>query len=290
MSKPELSVLAALALELSPGAEPGRLALAVDDAGELAGLVARDLARLVPDAATLDLAMVAGLFDPAELLRPGYPVHAELGRLAARAPGAAGGRIIGFGAGQEGLPAGLAPAPEFAGGPLKLLPLVLRGDVTAVAPVGDQMEQVLLDTGMAGADTALLAQTAFGAQIEHARFFTVNDLAAMMSMQYDNQGLAALWPVIETALMAPHVEEWLDAAPEPLLRYADGEVRMALFDPAGWCAFYNHGTGDCERLQGIYDQFLMRQRQMAAVLEAHGLPVLFVHCEAGQDARALLTR
>jgi hypothetical protein len=26
--------------------------------------------------------------------------------------------------------------------------------------------------------------------IEHARYFTVNDLAAMMSMQYDNQGLA----------------------------------------------------------------------------------------------------
>lgn len=149
---------------------------------------------------------------------------------------------------------------------------------------------MLLAQGMAQPDTALLAQTAFGAQIEHARFFTVNDLAAMMSMQYDNQGLAALWPVIETALMAPHVEEWLDAAPEPLLRYADGEVRMALFDPAGWCAFYNHGTGDCERLQGIYDQFLMRQRQMAAVLEAHGLPVLFVHCEAGQDARELLTR
>jgi len=27
---------------------------------------------------------------------------------------------------------------------------------------------------------------------------------------------------------------------------------------------------------------------MAAVLEAHGLPVLFVHCEAGQDARRLM--
>jgi len=34
----------------------------------------------------------------------------------------------------------------------------------------------------------------------------------------------------------------------------------------------------------------MRQRQMAAVLEAHGVPVLFVHCEAGQDARELLAR
>jgi hypothetical protein len=29
---------------------------------------------------------------------------------------------------------------------------------------------------------------------------------------------------------------------------------------------------------------------MAAVLEAHGLPVLFVHCEAGQNARDLLAR
>ncbi|KAG1167376.1 hypothetical protein G6F35_017752 [Rhizopus arrhizus] len=125
---------------------------------------------------------------------------------------------------------------------------------------------------------------------EHARYFTVNDLAAMMSMQYDNQGLAALWPLIETAIMAPGEDEWLNAAPEPLLRYTHGEARMALFDPAGWCAHYNHSNNDCDRLKGIYEQFLMRQRQMAAVLEAHGVPVLFVHCEAGQDARELLAR
>ena len=65
---------------------------------------------------------------------------------------------------------------------------------------------------------------------------------------------------------------------------------MALFDPAGWCAHYAQDKNDCDRLKGIYEQFLMRQRQMAAVLEAHGLPVLFVHCEAGQDARELLVR
>ncbi len=143
---------------------------------------------------------------------------------------------------------------------------------------------------MAHADTALMAQNSFGARIEHARYFTVNDLAAMMSMQYDNQGLAALWPLIETAIMAPGEDEWLNAAPEPLLRYTHGEARMALFDPAGWCAHYNHSKNDCDRLKGIYEQFLMRQRQMAAVLEAHGVPVLFVHCEAGQDARELLAR
>ena len=290
MSKPELSVLAALALELSPGAEAGRLELGVDAAGELAGLVARDLARLVPDAAGLDLAMVAGLFDPAELLRPGYPVHAELGRLAARAPGAAGGRIIGFGAGQEGLPAGLAPAPEFAGGPLKLLPLVLRGDVTAVAPVGDQLEQVLLDTGMASADTALFAQKAFGTQVEHARLLTINDLAAMMAMQFEHAGIAALWPLVEAALLAPDGEQWLDAPPEPLARYADGGVRMAMLDMDAWAeGRFAPADTDAARLGRAFDRFQMRQRQFAGLLEAHGIPVTYDHCPAGRDPRQVLS-
>ena len=67
-----------------------------------------------------------------------------------------------------------------------------------------------------------------------------------------------------------------------------GEARMALFDPAGWCVHYRHGQGDCDRLQRVYDHFMARQRQFAAVLEAHGIPVLFVHCDGQDDARALL--
>jgi len=145
-----------------------------------------------------------------------------------------------------------------------------------------------LANGMAQPDTALLAQNSFAAQIEHARYFTVNDLAAMMAMQYDNQGLADLWPILETAMFAPNEEQWLDAAPEPLLRYVGGEVRMALFDPAGWCAHYAQDKNDCDRLQRVYEQYMMRQRQMAAVLEAHGIDVLYVHVNAGQDAKALL--
>jgi hypothetical protein len=156
--------------------------------------------------------------------------------------------------------------------------------------VADALEDTLLANGMAHADTALMAQNAFGARIEHARYFTVNDLAAMMSMQYDNQGLAALWPLIETAIMAPVKTNGSTPRPSrccvtPMARHA-----WRLFDPAGWCAHYDHGKNDCDRLKGIYEQFLMRQRQMAAVLEAHGVPVLFVHCEAGQDARELLAR
>ncbi|MBP6626357.1 MAG: hypothetical protein KA187_02960, partial [Arenimonas sp.] len=211
---------AALAIELTPGAAPGRNVLTPGSAGALATLVARDLAALVPQAAELDLGLVGALFDPVELLRPGYPLHAEIERWVARAPGGAGGRVMGFGADAGALPGALQPATDHAQGPLRLLPLLLRGDPARVADVGDQLEQVLLDSGMAAADTALLAQEAFGLSVEHARLLTLNDLAAMMSLQYDHAGLAALWPLVETALLAPEGEQWLDAPPEPLVRYA----------------------------------------------------------------------
>lgn len=295
MSKPDpgMNAIGVLALELAGGDAPRHAALSSVQAGELAERVGRDLAKLVPDVAGLDFVFAAAHFDPAEVLRPGWPIHRRLEELQMRAPGRSEGpRVLAFGAGADGdIPLPFQADAALTGGGLRVVPFLLTGtEVAQTAAVAEALEDVLLAQGMAQPDTALLAQDAFGAQIEHARYFTVNDLAAMMSMQYDNQGLAALWPLIETAMMAPQQAQWLDATPEPLLRYAEGEVRMALFDPAGWCAFYNHGKGDCNRLQGIYEQYLVRQRQMAAVLEAHGLPVLFVHCEAGQDAREALTR
>ena len=289
MQKPSLSCLGAFAIELSPGAGVERPLLSPEDAGALAALVARDLAKLVPEAAALDLGLVAALFDPVELLRPGYPLHAELERLVARAPGATGGRVIGFGAGPEGLPGALKPAPEHALGPLRLLPLLVRGDAADVARVGDRMEQVLLDTGMAGADTALLAQAGFGTRIEHARLLTLNDLAAMMALQYEHAGLAPLWPLVETALLAPAQDQWLDAPPEPLARYARGGVRMALLDVEAWSeGGFAPADADADRLARAFDRFQIRQRQLAAVLEAHGIPVTFDHCPAGRDPRDVL--
>ncbi|MBD7953243.1 hypothetical protein H9654_03395 [Stenotrophomonas sp. Sa5BUN4] len=295
MSKtdPAMNAIGVLALELADGQSPTQAALTADQSGELAERIGRDLAKLVPQASELDLVFAAAHFDPAEVLRPGWPIHRRLEELQMRAPGRSQGpRLLAFGADANGdVPLPFQADATLKGGGLRVLPFLLTGtDAATTAAVSDALETVLLAEGMAHADTALLAQKAFGARVEHARYFTVNDLAAMMSMQYDNQGLAILWPLIETAIMAPEQDEWLDAAPEPLLRYTQGEARMALFDPAGWCAYYAHGRNDCEQLKGVYEQYLMRQRQMAAVLEAHGVPVLFVHCEAGQDARALLER
>jgi len=290
-SNPEMNALGVVALELAGGQQPAHPALRSGQAGELAALIGRDLAKLVPQVSALDLVFAAAHFDPAEVLRPGWPIHRRLEELQMRAPGRnAGPRLLAFGADANGdIPLPLQADPALTGGGLRVLPFVLTGeDAGVLGECRQALEEVLLANGMAQPDTALLAQNAFAAQIEHARYFTVNDLAAMMAMQYDNQGLADLWPLLETAMFAPSEECWLEAPPEPLLRYAGGEARMALFDPAGWCAHYAHDQNDCERLQRIYDQYLMRQRQMAAVLEAHGIDVLYVHVHAGQDAKGLL--
>ncbi|WP_227978054.1 hypothetical protein [Arenimonas daejeonensis] len=289
MPQTVLSCLGALALELAPGSHAERAALAPASAGELAALVARDLAKLVPEAAQLDLGLVAALFDPVELLRPGHPLHAELERLVARAPGAAGGQVIGFGADAAGLPEPLRPDPAHAAGPLRLLPFLLRGDAGRVAEVGERLEQVLLDTGMAGADTALLAQDGFGASVEHARLLTLHDLAAMMALQYEHAGLAPLWPLVEAALLAPDSEQWLDTPPEPLLRYHAGEVRIALLDAEAWAeGGFAPTPADPGQLTRAFERFQMRQRQLAAVLDAHGIPVTYDHCPAGRDPRKIL--
>ena len=85
----------------------------------------------------------------------------------------------------------------------------------------------------------------------------------------------------EAALLAPDSEQWLDAPPEPLLHYVDGEARIALFSPAGWRARYAAAdTDDGDRLERRFEQFQARQRQFAAVLGAHGIPVTFAHCTA----------
>lgn len=284
-----LSCLGALALERRPGGAIGRTALDQADAGELAARVARDLAKFAPEVAGLDLALIAGLFDPVELLRPRWPLHAELERLIAQAPARGEARIIAFGARAGVLPEPLRPNQDYADGPLRLLPFVLRGEAAVVAAVGQRFEESLLETGMAGADTALLAQERFGVAVEHARYLTHFDLAAMMLLQYEHAGLAALWPLVESALFAADEAAWLDAPPEPLLLWRAGEVRVAVFDQAAWHAQgFAPGSLNGDNETRAFERFLMRQKQMAAVLRGHGLRVREVDCRDAADPREAL--
>ena len=284
-------ILGVFALELAGGSAPETAALRQQDAGQLAGLLARDLAKLVPGTHALDLAFAAAHFDPAEILRPGWPMHRRLDELMQRAPGRdQGPRVIALGADAAGgVPQPLQAEADLGGGALRVLPFLLSGAPDTVQALREAFEEILLDRGMAQADTALLAQQAFGAKVEHARYLTVHDLLAIMAMQYQNQGLQPLWPVIETALLAPDHEEWLDAPPEPLLCYAAGGVQIALLDPVAWQQRHaGQVHGDADRLARAYEYFQARQRQLAAVLEAHGIPVTFAYCAEAADARHAL--
>jgi hypothetical protein len=289
MKTPRMVVRGALALELEPGSQPGRAALRQAGAGTLAGLIGRDLAALASDAAALDLVLAGAHYDPAEMLRPGWPLHRRLEELHARAPEADAARIIAFGADTHGVvPQPLRAELELHGGPLRMVPFLLVGRADDATAVAAEFERSLLERGMAKADTALLAQDAFDARIEHARYLTAYDLAAMIALQYRHVGLGALWPLVETALLAPEEDVWLDAPPEPLLHYIDGRVRMAEFDRTGWELRYANNEADPARIARAFIQFEARQRQFAAILKVHGIDVQTVSCPSHRDPRAML--
>lgn len=287
---PAPQVLGVLALELSDDSTPAHGALGQAAAGELAKLLGRDLGALVPGARDLDLSFAAAHFDPAELLRPGWPVHRRLDELRARAPQAGQGpRIIAFGADSSGaVPLPFQSDPQLAGGRLRVLPYLFVGEPAATEAVAAHMESMLIDLGMVQADTALCAQDAFGARIEHARYLTLHDLLAMTALQYSNQGLEPLWDLLETALLAPESDAWLDAPPEPLLRHVDGQVRVAMLTPEDWRRRCAAGESDDARLAQGFAMYQARQRQLSAVLQAHGVDVVPVEVASGQNPVAAL--
>ena len=158
-STPEPIFHGVIALELRDGQPPREAALVVARAGDVAELLGRDLVALAPAAAGCDLALLGAHFDPAEALRPGWPVHRRVQELLQRAPGRGqGARAIGFGADAAGeVPLPLHCDPALAGGGLRVLPFVLQGEgIEAVAAV---LEAELLDRGMASAGPYTTAQT-----------------------------------------------------------------------------------------------------------------------------------
>src|SRR3546814_9326763 len=88
-------------------------------------------------------------------------------------------RIIAFGSHDGRLPGALSPSPDYAGGPLRLVPWSLAGDTDIARAVGAQCERDLMERGMAGADTALLAQEAVGGSEEHT-----SEIQSLMRILY----------------------------------------------------------------------------------------------------------
>jgi hypothetical protein len=268
-AQPLTALPAVLALELPPGQAPAAATLSRDQAEALAALIADDLHALLPRIGEARLALVGALFDPVELLRPGFPAWATLDELARRVPRGHLENVVAFGSHQGHMPAQtLEPEPEHAGGALRLLPLSVLAPEALAGDLAQQMELQLVGRGEAGARTADWLMRTLGVQLEHARYLSRNDLLALTCVQYEHVNLAPLWSLLEAALLTPYQPETALSARGLPLRYADGAVSAG--SPAAWLAAQ---PGDPSARAHAFAGLVFELRQYAALLAAHHLPL-----------------
>ncbi len=269
-----------LAIDLPhPPAAPPRT-LAVEEAARLVDIVAADLERLVPGVDRFGVALAGALYDQAQVLRPGWPLFATLAELYARQPRSnALPRLLGFGqsAGRMALPA-LEPELALGIGTLVVIPAVLIGDEDRVKRTAAWLEAELAERGGAGAAVALFVRDAWGLMTGHARYLTRHDLAALAALQLEHAGYAGAWSLIEAALLSPTQAQSALAASGQPWRYVGGQVRCGMLGLADFRALHPRGHGD--EAGAAFEQWLVQQRQIVALLNAHGLAATFVTANA----------
>lgn len=281
-ASPLVALPIVLALELSAGETPRQLTLSRDEAAELAALVAADLHALVPSVAEARLALAGALFDTVELLRPGFPIWATLDELARRVPRGHLENVVAFGTHEGRMPAlPLQPDPTYAEGPMRLLPLSLLATDTLATDLAEQLEVELVGRGEAGARTADWLMRTFGVRLEHVRYLSRNDLLALTCVQYEHVNLAPLWTLLEAALLTPYREEAALSARGLPLRYAEGKVHVQ--SPAQWL---QGQASDAAQRAHDFAGIVFELRQYAALLEAHGLPLVLQDALPGDATTA----
>lgn len=228
-----LSTCAGLvAIECEAPGPPARAALGRRDAEALAAHLASDLGKHIGAAPSLDLVAVGALYDQAQVLRPGWPLHAALGESAVGLPGSAmSGRILALGAHAGRMPSpALEPERVLLGSPMLVLPWLLSGPDAAITTIGRKLEEHLLERGHANAALALAIGDAFGVKVTHARHMTALDLCALACAQYEHAGLGAVWQVVEAALLAPEVPRVATLPNGDHLSWRDGIVATDTLD------------------------------------------------------------
>jgi hypothetical protein len=278
-----IALSAVLALEVSAGpATPAQTTLNRDEAAELAALIATDLHVLLPQIGEARLAVAGALFDPVELLRPGFPVWAALDELSRRVPRGHLDNVVAFGTHEGRMPTPmLQPDAAYAGGPLRLLPLSLLAADPLAETLREALEVELIGRGEAGTRTADWLMRRLGLRLEHVRYLSRNDLLALTCVQYEHVNLAPLWTLLEAALLAADHTEQVLSARGLELQYRAGAVHVQ--SPAQWLSAQ---PGDEAARAHAFAGIVFELRQYASLLGAHGLRLRLAdgdadHAEAG---------
>lgn len=260
-----------LAVEFKEATTP-KIYFQREAAQPLANQLSFELGKQLKTLDGLGLVWMAASYDSAQLLRPGLPIFKaldDLYRAGLRDP-LDTPQVMTLQALR-----GNAPSPDLnvdeslLGGPMVFIPLLLMGDSSAIAEASAVLEANLLETGLTDARTALMLVEALGQQAEHARLMTLNDLAAMMSMQYSHVGMQDVWQVIETAVLQvanPATNELAGINNSDLHFQGDAaQLRLYGIDP---------NAAPVDRVLRI--EAMLKQRQTIALLQAHALPITLI--------------
>jgi hypothetical protein len=269
-----------LALEPLDGAPLAGRQLEPEVAERLGELLALQLGRFLPTAHEYALAWAAAAYDPAQLLRRGLPLHAELTNLfqAGQRAGLAAGQILTLSAREGRMPtAVLEPDAALGDGRLYVVPVVVLGDESAIEAASQRLETVLMDEGLADPRIVGELSQAFGVRFEHARWLSLTDLAAMMAAQLTHVGMAPAWALLEELLYAEEPESMaVDTALGQWITLEGEAVRIAVEPYAAFAA--RHAGESSETDEELVQAWLARiheQRQYAALLGAHGITLDF---------------
>ncbi len=189
-------------LEIQPGQVFART-LDRHQADRLAGFLANDLSRAVPEVSSAMLTVGGSLLEPAELIRPGLPAWAALESLAETTLRERGfePRIMAVGAHRGRLPqAGLQPPSAPMQGQFAALPLLLSAPAARADAMRSKLEENLFERAGIDPPARALLDEQLGLQSVHGQLLTLADLVALQHVQYDSAGLSGFWPLVRTAI------------------------------------------------------------------------------------------
>lgn len=251
-------------LEIQPGVTPER-SLDRHRAEQLAGHLAEDLHRVVPSVEQTMLVLGASLFEPFELMRPGFPVWEALEELAESTLRERGfePRILAIGSHRSQMPhSRLQPPDGPPQGQFLALPLTLICPTDTADALEKELEEALFERGSIAPPARALLSEAAGLETVHGQLLTLADLIALQHVQLDGAGLGGFWPAVEQVLVdgdrihEPDLPAGLRARWEPASKRFDIDfVSLDQF------------AGDTDE----YALWLRAYRTLTALLDSHGI-------------------
>lgn len=249
------------AVEIEPAPTTARL-FDRQRAQSLAGHLAADLARLLPGIEHTRLVVGGALFEPPELLRPGFPAWRALAVLtdSERFRGFAP-EVVAFGAHAGRMPhENLQPPDSPPLGRMLALPLLLTD------PDGPERERVLeselFERGSIDPPARSVISAASGSAIMHAQLLTRTDLLALHQVQLDSAGFGGFWPVVEHALIDPDQPRRFELPAGLEADWCPSDAAMSVHFVS--LDQFGGGTGD-------YALWLRSLRSTTALLDSHGI-------------------